>query len=145
MNMYDEKYFGTYLYVANKALEELDKDKTKESMMKYVFNYGRAFITFYEIDDIEVMKNLFEAFETWKAAACMLTYRELFTIYPVTKNYNCCEYDWEEDYWASKKFVEEKIKNLDDFVDEDLLIELLYSYANDDLFRIYMRYVEIVI
>ena len=30
MNMYDEKYFGTYLYVANKALEELDKDKTKE-------------------------------------------------------------------------------------------------------------------
>ena len=30
MNMYDEKYFGTYLYVANKVLEELDKDKTKE-------------------------------------------------------------------------------------------------------------------
>lgn len=143
MNIYSEEYFINYLMTANKALEELDKDKTKESMMKYVFNYGRAFICCYDIDRIEEMENLFECFETWKQAACMLTYRELFTIYPIEKDFDGYKYGM-KDYWSSKEFIEESIDDLDEFVEEDVLMEIIMECDNNDLFRIAMRYVEII-
>ena len=89
------------------------------------------------------MENLFECFETWKQAACMLTYKELFTIYPIEKDFEGYKYEM-KDYWSTKEFIKENIDDLDEFVEEDVLMELIMEYDNNDLFRIAMRYVEVI-
>ena len=143
MNMYSKEYFYNYIYISNKAAEEIAEGITKDNLSKFVFSYGRALITICEIDDLESAKAFHESFETWKQAACMLTYRELFTIYPIEKDFDGYKYEM-KDYWSTKEYIEENIKNLDDFINEDTLIELMMEYDNNDLFRIAMRYIEIV-
>ena len=143
MNMYSKEYFYNYIYISNKAAEEIAEGITKDNLSKFVFSYGRALITICEIDGLDSAKAFHESFETWKQAACMLTYKELFTIYPIEKDFDGYKYEM-KDYWSTKEYIKENIKNLDDFIDEDTLIELMMEYDNNDLFRIAIRYIEIV-
>lgn len=143
MDMYNEKYFYNYLYISNKAAEEITEGRIKESLSKFIFSYGRSLITFCETNDMNSAEALFEAFETWKQAACLLTYRELFTTYPIEKDFDGYKYGM-KDYWSTKEFIKENIDNLDDFVDEEVLMEIIMEYDNNDLFRIAMRYIEII-
>ena len=143
MNMYSKEYFYNYLYISNKAIEEIVKETTKENLSRFVFSYGRVLITFYELDDLASAESFFEAFELWKQAACMLTYRELFTIYPINKNFDGYKYEI-KDYWSTKEYIEENINDLNETVEEDVLMELIMEYHNSDLFRIAMRYVKAI-
>ena len=144
MNMYDKEYFYNYLYISNKAIEEIIKETTKENLSRFVFSYGRVLITFYELDDLASVESFFEAFELWKQAACLLTYRELFTtVYPIDKHYDGYKYEI-KDYWSTKEYIEENINDLNETVEEDVLMELIMEYHNSDLFRIAMRYVKAI-